>query len=380
MPRTARPVRLKDKWRIRWLDHVGVRRSAVYDNYRQADQELRRKQAEVEDVRRGLRAAPCQVDHKFGDALDYWVENRVPQKRSGGDDISIIRRHLRPVFGSVPLRDLSVQHVDAFVASRARLDPKTVHNHLTLLISVLNAAVDLGWLAKVPRIRKPKTRLFSTEYRYLRSDTERDAFLRAAREEGEDVFALYATAVFTGMRAGELAGLRWDDINFTTRLITVQRSFDGPTKAGDVRYVPLLDALLPVLRAWRLKTPGAVVFPNRDGRMLQPSARIFQEVLHRVLARTGLPEQVRRGRERPYIVFHDLRHTFASAWVMKGGDLFKLQKVLGHKSIQMTMRYAHLTPSAYREDWSRMGDGTSAGAIVHELPLSPATAAKALQG
>ena len=97
-----------------------------------------------------------------------------------------------------------------------------------------------------------------------------------------------------------------------------------------------------------------VSFPNRDGGMLRPSGRVFQEVLHRVLARSGLPERERRGRPRPYIVFHDLRHTFASHWVASGGDLFKLQKILGHKTVQMTMRYAHLAPAAFREDWDRL--------------------------
>jgi hypothetical protein len=62
-------------------------------------------------------------------------------------------------------------------------NPKTVNNHLTLFISVLNAAVDLGWLAKVPRIKKPKVRLISADYRYLRTTEERDAFLRAAQAE-----------------------------------------------------------------------------------------------------------------------------------------------------------------------------------------------------
>ena len=81
MPRTARPVRLKDKWRIRWLDHVGDRHSAVYDSYRQADQELRRRQAEIEDVKLGLRAPPCQVEHKIADVLDYWLE--TARRRSG---------------------------------------------------------------------------------------------------------------------------------------------------------------------------------------------------------------------------------------------------------------------------------------------------------
>lgn len=65
---------------------------------------------------------------------------------------------------------------------------------------------------------------------------------------------------------------------------------------------------------------------------------------------------VERDRKlRRYIRFHDLRHTFASQWVMKGGDLFKLQKILGHKTVQMTMRYAHLAPNAFAEDFKRMG-------------------------
>ena len=55
------------------------------------------------------------------------------------------------------------------------------------------------------------------------------------------------------------------------------------------------------------------------------------------------------------ITFHDLRHTFASHWVMHGGDLYRLQKILGHKSVQMTQRYAHLAPEAFKQDWGRLG-------------------------
>jgi integrase len=95
--------------------------------------------------------------------------------------------------------------------------------------------------------------------------------------------------------------------------------------------------------------------------MFGPSARIFQEVLHRVLAAAGFPKTQRGGKERPYIRFHDLRHTFASRWVMKGGDLFKLQKILGHQSVQMTMRYAHLAPDAFKDDYARLTYDASHG-------------------
>jgi integrase len=360
MPKISKPIKHRSKWRIRWLDEHGERRSEVHDKHSTALAALRAEQARIEEVRRGLRL-PVPQEHTFAELCDYWLANRASQKRSGYHDESIIRCHLRPFFGGLQLVEVGVAQVDRFVVGKGTLTKKTVNNHLTLLISMLNAAVDLGWLIKAPRIRKPKQSLFSADYSYLRTQAEMDRFLSAANEEGQLVYALYLTALCTGMREGELAGLRWDDIDFENRLITVQRSFDGPTKAGDVRYVPLLDVLLPTLRKWRLACPGMIPFPNRAGGMLGKSGRVFQEVFHRVLDRAGFPKQKRRGKDRRYIVFHDLRHSFASHWMLRGGDIFRLQKILGHKSMQMTMRYAHLAPAAFVEDHARFGASREPG-------------------
>jgi integrase len=120
--------------------------------------------------------------------------------------------------------------------------------------------------------------------------------------------------------------------------------------------VPILDALLPLLREWKAVHPGRYVVTNRDGTMLQPSGRVFQEVLHRTLTHAGfVTESIERGRARRHITFHGLRHTFASHWMMRGGNLFKLQKILGHQSIAMTERYSHLAPNMYAEDYARFG-------------------------
>lgn len=352
----ARPIRSRDKWRIRWIDESGTRRSEVFDSYRDAEYELRRRQAEVAEIKRGLRRAR-PADKTFGELCDYWIEHRLPRKRSQKDDLSILRRHLRPAFDPLRLVELTVEHVDRYVGAQT-LDKKTVANHLTLLNSMMRMARDeLRWVSEIPRA-------FSRDYRYLRTTDEIDRFLAGAREEGEQVFVLYATAVFTGLRAGEVAALQWADVNFERRLITVQRSFDGPTKADDVRYVPILDRLLPILRSWRLRHPSTLLFTHRDGGMFGPSARIFQEVLHRVLERAGLGGTSKRSR---YITFHSLRHTFASHWVMNGGDIFRLQKILGHKSIEMTQRYAHLAPAAFADDYGRFGPAQTGPAKV--VPL-----------
>jgi hypothetical protein len=310
----AKPVKHRGKWRIRWVDERGKRRSAVFDDYRRAQTELSRRQVEAEEIKRGIRnAAP--PEKTFNDLCDYWLEKRAPRKRSEKDDQSIIRKHLRPYFGTMRVQNIGVEDGDDY----------------------LNAKIDGEGLSD-----------------------------KCA--EGESVFVLYALAIFTGMRAGEIAALEWSDVDLDRRLITVQRSFDGPTKSGKLRHVPILDPLLPVLRAWRLRHPGQLVFTNELGTMFKPSARIFQEVLHRVLDAAEFAKVQRNGKERPYVRFHDLRHSFASHWVMKGGDLFKLQKVLGHQSVQMTMRYAHLAPEAFAADYARLGTAIAVGeADVIEL-------------
>jgi integrase len=361
----AKPVKHGDSWRIRWLDEHGKRQSAVFDEYKVAQRELSRHLVEVEEIRRGLRNA-TPPEKTFGDLCDYWLENRAPRKRSRKDDESIIRRHLRPAFGAMRLRDVGVEEVDGYINDKVddeELSDKTVSNHVILLGTMLRLAMTfkVPWLAAVPRFRKPKVALFSRDYQWLRSDDEVRRFLAASRSEDEHVYVFYATAVYTGLRAGEIAALEWPDVDLERRLITVQRSFDGPTKSDRVRYAPILDPILQVLKAWRLRHPGRLVFTNQAGAMFAPSGRIFQEVLHRVLEAAQFPKVKRNGKERPYVRFHDLRHTFASHWVTKGGDLFKLQKILGHQSVQMTMRYAHLAPDAFKDDWARFGAQLATG-------------------
>jgi integrase len=350
-------------------EHRG-RHSETFDTRDEAIFAQQKYELEVKEIKRGLRGS-IQPNKTVGDICDYWLERRVPQKRSPKDDRSVIKMHIRELLGDVRLRDLNVGHTDLLKAKRSYLDPKTVHNILTLLISMLNVAVDLGWLARAPRIRKPRIPVFSKDFSYLRSKEEVTRFLRAARAEGELAFAFYAAAIYTGMRQGELAGLRWSDVDLDARRIVVQRSYDGPTKAGDVRYVPILDPMLPVLRAWRLMSPGDIVFPNQLGSMQGRCARLYQEIFHRVLDASGFEKVQRNGKTRRYIRFHDLRHTFASHWVVGGGDLFRLQKILGHKTVQMTMRYAHLAPDAFVGDYGRLGaaDPVEAGRVI-ALPVA----------
>ncbi|MCB9026759.1 MAG: tyrosine-type recombinase/integrase [Bdellovibrionaceae bacterium] len=105
--------------------------------------------------------------------------------------------------------------------------------------------------------------------------------------------------------------------------------------------------------------PNEIAFPNQKDKPHGPSARVFQEVFKRTLLRAGFKQN-----EKNKIVFHGLRHTFASHWMMRGGDLFKLQKILGHSTPQMTQRYAHLSPDAFCDDYSRLGTPQKASVLM----------------
>ncbi|MGA8890499.1 MAG: hypothetical protein WB493_02950, partial [Anaeromyxobacteraceae bacterium] len=166
--REAKPRRVGDRWQVRLTDEHGKRRKRLYVAHADAVKAQSSEQARVAQVKDGLRD-PAPADRTLDQLADYWVKHRVPLKRSGQDDISILNRHLRPAFGPLKLKDIGRAEGDRYQLERMNLDPKTVANHLTLLIAMMNLAVDLGWLLKAPRIKKPRVKLFDKDYRYLRT-------------------------------------------------------------------------------------------------------------------------------------------------------------------------------------------------------------------
>jgi integrase len=353
-----KPIKHYDKWRIRWVDHLGVRQSKTFATQAEAQLFISEKWPKEQKIKMGLaKPEPTQID--FNTLCELWIKNKAALKKSGDDDISIINFHLRPFFGPLKLSAITPNKVNEFqLTKKISISDKTIHNILTLLISMLNYAVDSNWLHQTPKIKKPKIDPHSSNYSYLKTDKEIQKFLKTTLElKGELLFVLYAGAIYTGMRAGELAALTWDKVDFSSRLIRVSESFDGTTKSNTTRFVPLLDVLHKILLSWQKKGFSSKwVFPNSKGERLQPSGRFFQESIKEVLTAAGFPKTIGRGRrkESHYIVFHDLRHTFASLWMMRSGDIYKLQKILGHTDVKTTQIYAHLNPDAYKDDHSRL--------------------------
>lgn len=217
---------------------------------------------------------------------------------------------------------------------------------------MLKKAVSLGWLDRVPEVRVPRVdpdeedeppRLAQEEIERLLATAR--GLVRAEDPYSEIPHVLYATAAFSGLRAGKMAGLRWADVDLERRTIHVRRSYDGKTKTRSSRcFVPVVDALLPILTVWEHRCPGSdldLVFPNRAGRTRSKHDRLFRERLHKVLDAAGF-ERPTRGRRSHVICFHSLRHSFACNWRLNGGSLEALVRVLGHTSQRMTEHYANI--------------------------------------
>lgn len=172
------------------------------------------------------------------------------------------------------------------------------------------------------------------------SHEEVAAILRGAAQLAEGrvadrcLAACVHLALHTGLRKGELLGLRWQDLDLDMQLLTVARSYQSAPKSGRLRQLRLPAACVPILRTWRLScplTPIGLVFPVGRG-----TGRSTHALL-------GLPRLLRAAGVRvPAHPFHACRHSFASHYVMQGGNILALQKILGHSDIKMTMIYAHL--------------------------------------
>jgi integrase len=175
-----------------------------------------------------------------------------------------------------------------------------------------------------------------------------DAAAQQSSRPGRMLHVAIALAVHTGLRKGELFGLRWTDLDLDTRRLTVARSYRTTPKNGRVRHLRLPRSLVPLLREWHERCPK-----SKEGSVLPlgsgdsgVGSRNAMLGLPRLMAKIGL-----RAVLHPW---HLLRHTMASHFVMQGGNILALQKILGHSDVKMTMLYAHLAPDFLGDELDRL--------------------------
>ncbi len=301
-------------------------------------------------IQQGHDAKPERVT--LAEYLVWWLENvakpsvRATTYRSYE---GIVRNHLAPSkIAAVPIAQLRPAAIQAVLGA-----PKTPTRAYALAIGVLRQALDraveLHLLERNPAAGLKPPRVERREMRVLSREQVR-AFLAAAREDR--YYALYALALFTGLRQGELLGLRWSDVDVAHGRLTVARSLSQqsltlqPTKTrSSRRIVDLGPAALQALREHRERYgDGERVFTDTSGSPVRAS-NLIRRSFHPALERAGIKAA---GKPSP-IRFHDLRHTSATLMLSAGVHPKIVSERLGHASTTITMDvYSHVQPSMQR--------------------------------
>jgi len=356
------------------------------------------KERLCERVRLGVDEAKDQkAESTVRVLLEWWLERVCKGKPSYKKAVSAIHLHLveAPFAAKLP-KDVCAGEIEEYLDEKTRivgpkgkpLGPQAVNHLRGFLRRTFKAAI------KQKKMAGPNP---VDEVKVWKVPKRKPDFLRA--HEVAPVLAnvptkwrpLFATAIYTGLRKGELFGLKKADLDFQIGMIFVRQSYDrDTTKGGHEDGIPMAKELVPYLKAAVERSPSELVFPRPNGKMY-PQTTKLENVLRRSLRRAGIvlgyrhkcrksgcvyseaatDAKIRRCPEHKHLMwvtsvvrpirFHDLRHTTGSLLTMQGADLAAVQKIMRHKDPRITSEtYLHLDPDYLRKEVDRLVFGAPA--------------------
>jgi integrase len=345
---------------VRWREG-GRNKSLWVHGSHELARKIERKKMSVRDENRHL-DIKREVNFRMSELIDrYWTHYGV-KKRSASREKSVLDG-IRADLGRLFVREVDGQAVgrwyDDLTAVRD-LSPGTAVRHFNVMHHMMEKASSI-WSKETGIDRNPADQvevkrpddqrdryLSEDELRRLKQALDNKTYCKGTNKINKTFYRLrliVLIAVTTGMRASEIFGLNWSDAMYCEGLLAVRAKLKG----GKMRYVPMLPEVADELRRFPAVIGEDRIFPPKAGAASgrQRVEGSFEDLLERAAIKD--------------FRFHDLRHTFASWFMMNGGDLYELAKILGHSNIKMTERYAKLgrqhiarTGSSAREIWKLM--------------------------
>jgi integrase len=263
-----------------------------------------------------------------------------------------IANHLIPYFREIKLHQIEREDINNFIEHEEKQgkSAKTIHNVLITLHQILIDGMVDGYVDRDPfiRISKPKREKRPIDCLNLE---EVNALLTKLQEINDDHFLLIRLAIETGMRIGEILGLRWQDIQWSTNQVFVRQQyyrgqFAPPKSKKAVRRIDVRPSLMQALKAYQhLKSLELdLVFCTKDGKPLD-DGNLIKRHFKPALRKAGL-----RG-----IRFHDLRHTNASIRLAAGQTPKYISEQMGHSTVQFTMdTYVHIIPTHREQEANKL--------------------------
>ncbi|KAF0234226.1 MAG: integrase family [Desulfovibrionaceae bacterium] len=299
----------------------------------------REAQREREEAERLEREEATRAMLTFGQLWPRYFTQAQADKspKSCEKEEQCFRLWIAPVIGDKPLKDVAPFHLERIKKAMADAGraPRSAAYTLAVVRQIFNFAKRHGLFEgdnPTSKVKKPTSD--NRRLRFLTHDeAQRLLDALAARSPGLRDRALIS--LHCGLRAGEVFTLTWPDVDFVRGILTLR-----DTKSGKTRQVPMTRAVQAMLE--QRPREGALVFPGRGG----VRAGQISESFNRAVADLGLNDGIADSRQK--VVFHTLRHTFASWLVAEGVDLYTVKELMGHATLAMTERYSHLAPENLR--------------------------------
>lgn len=284
----------------------------------------------------------------FGAFLEtYYLPHVQREKRTWDDDKSRMRAIL-PALGHLPLSSIKAAHIQKFLdaLNERGLAPATVRQYFALIRHAFNVAQKIV-IDDMPLFSGPNPTseltppaVVNSRERYLLPEEAALLLEKARQQPSPDLHDAISLALCTGLRLGELVRLTWADVDFHANILTVR----SETRRKPGGKVPLnADARELLMQRKKGAQEGDLIF----GATARDAGGSLSQKFNRIVQSAGLNDGITDPRKK--IVFHSLRHTFASWLALAGTDIYRIKILMRHQTIAMTMRYAHLIPDATRD-------------------------------
>lgn len=355
---------------IWWIRYAGldgkIRFESGGKSFKNAHDKLIQRKKEVMEGKEPLTKKKI-ANHSFNE-LSVHYEVWAERQRSFRSKKGFIKQ-LQRCFGNIPLRYFNTRIIEEY-QSKALIEnkaPATINRHIGTLKHMIKKAVEWEMVEEDTLKKARRVKLLPENNRRLRylSKEECKAFINACRKYASydlsHIRPIVITALNTGMRKEEILSLEWEKhIDLRHGFILLDK-----TKNGDRREIPVNHTLREALQGLIRRIDSPYVFTDKEGKRFKDVKRSFATALKNTeieRCRECNNERQKTETEEPGpcsicggklvrwkgikdFRFHDLRHTFASQLVMAGIDLTTVKELLGHKTVTMTLRYAHLAPA-----------------------------------
>jgi integrase len=317
-------------WWIQYFDAEGKRHREKVGRRSDA---IGLYQTRKTDIRRGVKLPERHTPKAilFKEIADDMLEISEKRKASYPAEQSTVNK-LLPTFGELRVANITHQMIEEYLDARTDLKDASKNRYRGTLSVIFNGAIKSGKATSNPARLVTRRAEDNSRIRYI-TYPEEDLIRREIRKQGAMYEPSFVIAIETGMRRSEQHTLNWDQVDLDRRQLFLPKTKNGAARAV-ILTVPALEAFQTLLAVRNPKFKR--VFMSRFGEPLTSPRSWFDDVMD---------EAVKEDPALSDVTWHICRHTYISRLVMAGVDIKTVATLCGHKTLQMTMRYAHLSPS-----------------------------------